>query len=303
MADPPPGWFKMPGEAQLGGEWEAVPQDTFMGQVYYRQRLKDPQVNPQNFTVLVGERWSASMETREYMEISFYRGMRADLPPVVNRIFPYRIAWGLLMGETDAYISSLEHEAFHAFQGSTARTRLEQAENATRYEASYPWDDGRLESDWKREMDVLVDAARSDSLAEARALTAEFLQRRAERRQRAGLETELIDYERQREWLEGLAKYAELELGRQANLTKAYTPDPALADDPSFNGYEHRARFWLEQLSEARRLSGREGETRFYYSGFAQAVLLDKLMPGWKAQAFAPGVMLEDLLSQVLATP
>ena len=40
-----------------------------------------------------------------------------------------------------------------------------------------------------------------------------------------------------------------------------------------------------------------DGVTRFYYTGAAQAFLLDKLAPGWKAQAMAPGVFLEDLLA------
>jgi len=38
------------------------------------------------------------------------------------------------------------------------------------------------------------------------------------------------------------------------------------------------------------------GDGRFYYSGMAQAVLLDRLMPGWKDQALEDGVFLEDLL-------
>lgn len=45
-----------------------------------------------------------------------------------------------------------------------------------------------------------------------------------------------------------------------------------------------------------RRTAGRSGETRFYYSGMAKAVLLDRLLPDWKEQVFNPNVMLEDLL-------
>jgi len=105
-----------------------------------------------------------------------------------------------------------------------------------------------------------------------------------------------MDYERQREWLEGVAKYAELELTWLAGETPGYTPVTGLEGDPDFNEYTKRARFWSQQLDEAKRAAGREGETRFYYCGFAQAALLDRLLPGWKAQVFEPGVMLEDLL-------
>jgi hypothetical protein len=38
------------------------------------------------------------------------------------------------------------------------------------------------------------------------------------------------------------------------------------------------------------------GDGRFYYSGMAQAVLLDRLMPGWKDQVLVDGVSLEGLL-------
>ena len=50
--------------------------------------------------------------------------------------------------------------------------------------------------------------------AEAIDLAREFLQMRASRR--AGLNPEQVNLERLREWEEGLAKYAELEITRQS---------------------------------------------------------------------------------------
>jgi hypothetical protein len=47
-------------------------------------------------------------------------------------------------------------------------------------------------------------------------------------------------------------------------------------------------------------MAGDEGDGRFYYSGFAQAVLLDRLAPGWKAQLFDEGAWLEELLAQAV---
>jgi len=47
-------------------------------------------------------------------------------------------------------------------------------------------------------------------------------------------------------------------------------------------------------------MGSRSEDTRFYFSGFAQAVLLDRLMPGWKEQAFQPEIWLEDLLRQAI---
>jgi hypothetical protein len=44
-----------------------------------------------------------------------------------------------------------------------------------------------------------------------------------------------------------------------------------------------------------------EGDGRFYYSGMAQAYLLDRLSPGWKQSAFQPGVYLDELLAAAIA--
>ncbi len=295
-SSPPAGWVKMPQDEPRGGPWEAVLNDTFEGQVYYRQRLANPKITPENFTVLVGERWVATMETKEYMEINFYVQFREELPSILRRIFPYRLFWGLLMGDTETYIGSLEHESFHALQGSLVPARLAEAETANRSENLYPWDNPTLGKDWHLEVDLLVRAVRTQSNKQAANLVRQFMALRDERRATAGLSQDLINYERQREWLEGLAKYTELSLGRLAGTTSGYTFLPALAADPDFREYTTREKYWSGQIDEVRRTAGREGETRFYYSGMAQAVLLDRLLPDWKKRVFNPHVMLEDLL-------
>ncbi|UCG23997.1 MAG: hypothetical protein JSW55_18005 [Chloroflexota bacterium] len=45
-----------------------------------------------------------------------------------------------------------------------------------------------------------------------------------------------------------------------------------------------------------KRQAGQEGDVRFYYTGMAQASLLDRLSPGWKELGMNDGVWLEDLL-------
>lgn len=299
-ADPPPGWVRMPQNEARGAAWEAVPGDAFEGNVYYRQRLPDPQISPENFTVLVGERWVATMYSKEHMEISFYAGLRQELPAFIRPIFPFRLAWGLLMDETDRYIGALEHEAFHAFQGIAAPERLADAEFANRSSSRYPWENDSFADAWVEEADLMVGAVRAQTTEQAAGLARQFLARRDQRRAAAGLAPDLVDYERQREWLEGLAKYAELNLVLAAASTPAYAPLPAVAEDPKFREYAAWERYWDGQLDEVRRTAGREGETRFYYSGLAQAVLLDRLAPGWKEQVFAEGVFLEDLLRQAV---
>jgi hypothetical protein len=300
LPDPPEGWLKVPQELKRGRPWELVPEDTFDGQPYYRQLLPDPALTPENFTVLVGDRWVATLQTKEFMLISFVNGLSSELPPVVRSIVPYRLLWWLLIRDSDGYISALLHEQFHAFQGAHAGSRLASAERAVQQEGQYPWDDAASEQGWMEELDLLYRAATAGTEAEAFDLARQFLDRREQRRLSTGLGADLVDFEKEREWLEGLAKYAELKIGRTAAETSTYHPLAAMDIDSDFNHYAGRAKFREDQLSELKRMTNNDGEVRFYYTGMAQAVVLDRLMPGWKSQAFEQDVYLEDLLRQAV---
>jgi hypothetical protein len=297
---PPAGWVKVPHDEERGGEWERVPDDTFHGRPYYRQRLPDPDITPENFTVRVGDHWAATMQTREYAKVAFFTGFRGDLPPFLRPIVPYRLIWELVLGATETYVGGLAHESFHAYQGMEVPERLALAEFAARLEGRYPWDDEAAEDAWAAELEALHGAVKASSGEEAAELAREFLSRRDERRTGHGLSGELTSYERQREWLEGLAKYAELVIQRQAGRDDDYEPVAAIHDDPDFNAYRGRERYWNQQVDEIKRMAGRDGETRFYYSGFAQAVLLDRLMPNWKERMWSEGVWLENLLGEAV---
>jgi len=293
--NPPPGWLKVPQRLKQGGQWIPVPDDTFFGETYYYQPLQ-PGHTPQSFTVLVGDRWVATMPTREYMEIYLYSDLHHSLPPVIRTIVPYKLIWRTLLGETDTYIAGLEHESFHAFQGMTAPSRLDEAENAVRLESKYPWNDPVFNASWQVESALLVKAIRARSDAEAKVLGMQFLEKRDVRRRAASLSGDLIDYERQREWLEGLAKYSEVSIGRSAAAARGYQPCDALKSDADFKNYSTRSLYWSRQLDEVPHLMGHSDEKRFYYSGMAQAILLDRLSPGWKQQILSPGVFQEELL-------
>jgi hypothetical protein len=240
------------------------------------------------------------MGTLEYGEISFYNQFPDELPPNIRPIVPYRLVWKLIMGNTETYIGGLEHESFHAFQGSQALSRLAAAEYVSPMEKQYPWGDAVMQESWQNELDLLLQAVRAPSDTECKDLARQFLAARDQRREDSGLSQEMVNYERQREWLEGLAKYNEITIVRLAGSFPGYVPLATLSIDPGFKHYSGSEKYWSTQIDEVKRLSGREGETRFYYSGMAQAVILDRLMPGWKEQAFQPDVMLEDLLRQAV---
>jgi len=295
--DPPDGWAKVPQNELRGGRWELVPNDSFSGKPYYRQPLPATGETPEAFTVKVGDRWVASMTTMEWMEISLANQFRQELPSFLVPIFPYPLVTGLFLRGSEGYISYVAHESFHAYQGMTAPERLAAAETAVSHsEADYPWTDLAFQETWQRELDLLATAVQAESEAEMVTLAQQFLDQRALRRESAGLTANLADYERQREWLEGLARYIELEIWRQASLAENYEPVSALRDDTDFSGYATFNRRWSQEIDQMRRMADDMGDGRFYYSGMAQAVLLDRLMPDWKSRALDEGVFLEDML-------
>jgi hypothetical protein len=296
--DPPAGWLKVPQRQPRGGPWEPVPADAFEGETYYRQSLADADGRPEAFTVLVGARWVASMTTKQWTQVSLGNEMRGHLPGIVKPIVPYRVFGRLFY--SDWHICGLLHESFHAYQGITAPERLAAAEMAKNVAGRYPWNEPASVKAWQKELTILADALQTTASAEMTSLAQQFLACRCQRRQTPGLAADLVDFERQREWEEGLAKYLELGIWRLAASTPQYQPVPALGADPDFKHYQGFPKRWSQEMAQLRR-GAHAGETRFYYSGMAQACLLDRLAPDWKTKAMSPGVFLEDLLGQAVS--
>jgi len=301
LQDPPAGWIKVPGERVRGGPWERVPEDSFEGAAYYRQALPSPDENPEAFTVRIGDRWAASLPTLEWFGIRLADRMRSEMPPALAAVFPYRPALRLFIGGSDGYLCMIQHEAFHAHQGVAAPLRIASAERAAaEVERDYPFGQAASEQAWKRELGLLTSCLGAPTREEARAWARQFLAARQDRRDRLGLAAALTGCEGQREWLEGLAKYVELESWRRAALTPDYRPLTALKSDPGFKAYAGSRRRLSREVGQ---IAWAKGDTRFYYSGMAQALILDRLMPGWKNRAFAQDVRLEDLVAEAVRGP
>jgi len=193
----------------------------------------------------------------------------------------------------------LTHEALHAFQGMTNPARMAQSELIMRVEPYYPFEDETFQEAWKEEMELLLEAVDAETDAEALDLTRQYWLHRKMRRQANNFSLDMTDFERQREWLEGLAKYSELALGRLAGSTMAYVPVSAIENDPDFAAYTRQEVFWRQQLRESIGSALRSGETRFYYSGLLQAALLDRLSLDWRERILTSDLALEDLLREL----
>lgn len=298
--EPPPGWVKVPAGERRGTTWELVADDTFLGEAYYRQPLPDPTITPEAFTVLVGEQWVATLPTYEFMEIGFYRDFRDEIPGFIQPVFPYRLVYGLIMGSAEVYIGALNHEAFHAYQGMNNPERLALAEQIMFRVQSYPFGEAAYDASWKEEMELVLAALEASTDDEALNLAQQYLQHRETRRQVHNLSADEVEYERQREWLEGLAKYTELALGSLAGSTSSYSPVSAMDDEPRFSEYSRAEAYWRQQLTESTASALRSGDSRFYYSGLVQAALLDRLSPGWRSRVLTSDLALEDLLRELI---
>jgi len=249
------------GEAKPPSPWQDVKGDNFLGRPYYRR----PAENPQAFAVAVGTRWAGSGSTLERM----------------NRKIPFRLS-------REFHVVIMLHEVFHAFQATLAPQRFAKAMSVYKSEGRYPYKDPPFSAAWNSEGEALADALKATEVAAISGLAQKFLDIRDTRRRQINLDPELISYERELEWLEGLAKYAEV---RFYELAASPTSQAAYAN------YRSGHPFWPADLARLRKNLGlQEGDLRFYLSGMAQARLLDRLCPGWKAKAFEDGVNLEDSL-------
>lgn len=286
------GYSFLIGHSAPPAAWEAVPDDRFVGQIYYRR----PTADPQNFAVQVGNSWVASMATKWETDSFLMEMFQEILPGPLEPIFPYR----LLIQPSEVQITGVLHESFHVYQARVAPTRLDAAEAVRAVEAAYWTADAAMHDDWARECDLLDRALQARSQQEAAELARQFLTQRQQRRQAHSLEPALIDYERQIEWEEGLAKYLELAAWRQADMASNYEAVPAIDADPDFKGYHTFEGRWSQEIGQMKRQASRDGETRFYYTGMAQATLLDRFRPGWKTAILQDGAWLEAMLAEAV---
>lgn len=298
LESPAEGWETIPNHTQQGIAWELVSDDNFYGQPYYRQSLPTDGPHPQAFTVLVGDQWLASLQTKEWMLISLSEQVRQDF----GVVFPHWAFARLNMGSSERYVcTGLLHESFHAYQGFTAQARLESGERVnSKWADSYLWESETFQEDWQMELDILADSLRTASDRKVAELAEEFLALRARRRSAAGLSADLIKFEQQREWVEGLAKYTEIAIWQRA-FSSDYEPAPVILPDPDFEQYTGFPNHWKTELSNLTLRATDKGDGRFYYTGMAQAFLLDRLMPQWKERIFHNNIWLEDLLAEAVS--
>lgn len=255
--------------------WEPVPESLFAGRPYFRRIA----TNPQAFAVPLDAGWAGSMSTLARVDRDIYLLLRQDTPLGLGKLVPH----AMVRIEPGLFRSMLMHETFHAFQAVSAPDRFAGWRAFYRGQERYPYDDAAFRSAWDEEGKLLSQALDEPDLARVRDLVREFLAVRTQRRAAVSANADLLSFERDVEWLEGLAKYAEIR-------TYELVEGKSLAE-------LRQLRFWQTDFRTlASSLGSPDHDQRFYLSGMAMARLLDRLDPTWKEHALADGVYLEDLL-------
>lgn len=241
--------------------WQVVEGDDFAGRPYFRRAAQ----KSQSFAVAVGGQWAGSIGSFELM----------------SRRIPLKLG-------RDFHVALILHEVFHAFQATRAQGRFAEAMAVYRSESRYLFKDAEFSAAWNSEGQALAEALKADEPDAVSSLVRKFVDIRDARRQRAALGPDHVSFERELEWLEGLAKYAEV---------RFYELAAARALDPAHAKYRPGLPYWQWDFARLRTNLGQQsGDLRFYLSGLAEARLLDRLNPGWKSKAMEKGAFLEDIL-------
>ncbi len=264
--------------------WTQVENNTINGSIYYRK----PVSNPQAFAVLVGDKWAGSLGTPNRMNREYYLGIRSKLPPVIAQLFPYQYA----TVTPDMHVVGILHEVFHAFQATESPDHFSNANESYAAEKDYPYSDNNLNTLWNMEGYYLWKALEEEQPDSVRANVKKFLAIRQDRRIQGKLSNPQINFERETEWLEGLAKYSEYRFYELAAVRR---------NKPILVHYRKTIPQQIHDFSTLKsKLGNKHSDYRFYISGMAQAKILDKLIPDWKTTAFDDTTSLENLLQKAV---
>jgi hypothetical protein len=180
------------------------------------------------------------------------------------------------------------HEAFHVYQGAMARgdRHFGRGENSFLV-TRYPIFDVENETAFALEGIVLTAAVDAKADSTAARLAREYLSVREARQRRLG--AELAEFEQQAELNEGLAQYA----GVKALLFLSEMRDVEWPAEAAAEAQRERGK--LEGFLDERDVSFRQ---RYYATGVAQALLLDRLAgDDWKEELMEQNLTLQDALA------
>lgn len=245
-------------------EWINIGYNDILKKNIYRRPANDPQA----FAVYTADRWVGSMATQNTFNRSIYMTMKEQAG-----IFGYLIPPQIFHADAAYYKGTVIHEMLHAFQAQENQVRVDSAASAHDISSDY-YDNERFESLIRSEGEYLQKALDAESREETLRYVALFLDARETRRTECGLTSDEISMEREFEWLEGMARYAEYQSSKDSKSI---------------------IRSSLGKIIDKVKV---KSDDRYYSLGLAEGLILDKLGVDWKDSAFSGEFVFEDALAR-----
>lgn len=248
-------------------EWTFFEYSDVLGKNVYRRTAVDPQA----FAVYTADRWVGSMATQNSFNRSIFHTMTEQVG-----VLGYLIPPQIFSADAAFWKGTVIHEMLHAYQAQRNEDRVE-ADNAIHDVCGTYYEDDLFESLIQTEGAYLQKALDADSKEDILRYVSLFLDTRTTRRSECLLTPAEIRDEREFEWLEGMARYAEYQSSKDSQSI---------------------IRSSLDNIAEKVKT---QSDDRYYSMGFAAGLILDKLGVDWKSIAFTDDFVFEDALEQAVA--
>jgi hypothetical protein len=182
------------------------------------------------------------------------------------------------------------HEAFHAFERDPKRKGMKWgAENAMLI-FEYQESSARNNALFSIESRIIQSALLSKRTNDVKKKVRQFLTVRKQRQ--SEMDSRFVEFEKGAELNEGLAEYVgtrSVVIAMEAQKRNELSLSFAATNADSY------LRTKYEKLNSISKI-GRNIRLKFYYTGSAEGLLLDRLMPDWKVKVQMEGKALQDLL-------
>ncbi|MEZ4647318.1 MAG: hypothetical protein R3E97_00790 [Candidatus Eisenbacteria bacterium] len=200
------------------------------------------------------------------------------------------------------------HEMFHVWQKRVRPDRVVEpfvGAHAMEHELSFPfpYDDDAVLSLLRLDGEEVFLGCSADSLPPATARRTVGLLRHVDQLGPSVFSDSLaFVYKKWMEWHEGVARYTERSLALLASDDTPYSPGEAFSREFPEASFEGLRDTYASDLNPIRFVGeGVSGRMAFYYLGMGKAYLLDRLLPGWKAQYFEKD--LDALIAEAESSP
>lgn len=184
------------------------------------------------------------------------------------------------------------HEAFHGFERDRTRKGAEWRAESAELVFEYPGDSARNNVLFNIEGRILFSALQASNVSTLRKRLRQFISVRQLRQ--GELEPLLVSFEKDAELNEGLAEYA----GTKAVLVGIKAANRQQISVPfQFRNVNDFIEKKFERFNSTVPAKNNI-RTKFYNTGAAQGLLLDRLMPDWKMRVQEHGTALQELLEE-----